>query len=446
MAMLVPSFDPSKDDLEQYTHKVELLSEIWPQNKMNELITRLMLNATGSAFQKLQLNRAKMMTGDKAGIQLLVSTLGGQWGKVNLKKTYEVVERALYKCIQRQDESNDSFLARCDVAWSELKAKQIDLDQIHAYIVLRGSLLTSEDKKRVILESESAKTGSLTIDKVSQSVRMLGTAFFNDMIGQKKAKGKIYDQQAFLTEDATSEAEDLGEDEFYEQLLAEEDEDALLIADYESAAADALQSDGVLASAYNAYSDARRRLADRFKNRGFWPISSGKGKSKSAFSSKGKGKSQGKGPRKSLQQRVMESTCHNCGKRGHWRAECPDRRNATTSNASTAAATMAAEAVSLTGEPNALPMEFMQVLLIHDSTLDASSLHLINVAVNIPPELRERLRQRERDISHKGVTLKAMVPGMMPPATSPWPLSLRARSVSLRPESVLFATHGTRAS
>ena len=335
MAQLVPSFDPSKDDLEQYTQKVELLSEIWPENKVNELITRLILNTTGSAFQKLQLNRAKLITGDKAGIQLLISLLGGQWGKVSLEKTYEIVEKALFKCVQRQDESNDSFLARCDVVWSELKAKKIDLDQVHAYIVLRGSLLTSEDKKRVILESESSTQGALTIDKVSQSVRMLGTAFFNEMIGQKKSKGKIYDQQTFLTEDIQDEgqeshvyvADEIGEEDYYEQLLLNEDEDALLIADYESAAADTLQSDEDLASAYNAYSEARKRLSDRFKNRGFWPVSSGKGKSKT-HGFKGKGKSYGRGPRKSLQQRIMESTCRHCGKRGHWRAECPERQNA----------------------------------------------------------------------------------------------------------------------
>ena len=96
--MLVPSFDPSKDDLEQYTQKVELLSEIGPANNMNDLIARLILNTSGSAFQKLQLNRTKLMTGDRSGTQLLITTLGGQWGKVSLEKTYEIVERALSDC------------------------------------------------------------------------------------------------------------------------------------------------------------------------------------------------------------------------------------------------------------------------------------------------------------------------------------------------------------
>ena len=116
MATSVPSDDPSKDDLEQYSQKVKLLTEIWPSTKINELIARLVLNTTGTAFQKLQLNSQKLMTGDKAGAQLLITLL----------------KKALFKCVQRQDEANDSFLARCDVSWSELKAKQIDLDAVHA--------------------------------------------------------------------------------------------------------------------------------------------------------------------------------------------------------------------------------------------------------------------------------------------------------------------------
>jgi len=127
MATSVPSDDPSKDDLEQYSQKVKLLTEIWPSTKINELIARLVLNTTGTAFQKLQLNSQKLMTGDKAGAQLLITLLGGQWGKINLER-----KKALFKCVQRQDEANDSFLARCDVSWSELKAKQIDLDAVHA--------------------------------------------------------------------------------------------------------------------------------------------------------------------------------------------------------------------------------------------------------------------------------------------------------------------------
>ena len=125
LANLVPTFDPAKDDLDQYSQKVELLSQIWPSGKINELLARLILGTTGSAFQKLQLSRDKIMTNDTAGVKLLVSLLGGQWGKVSLEKKYDIVEKALYRCTQKQDESNDSFLARCDVAWIELLAKGV---------------------------------------------------------------------------------------------------------------------------------------------------------------------------------------------------------------------------------------------------------------------------------------------------------------------------------
>ena len=57
LTTLVPALDPSKDELEQYVQNVEMLCEIWPAEKLNELATRLILNTNGAAFQKLQLQR-----------------------------------------------------------------------------------------------------------------------------------------------------------------------------------------------------------------------------------------------------------------------------------------------------------------------------------------------------------------------------------------------------
>lgn len=80
LASLVPTFDPAKDDLEQYTQKVELLTDVWPPSKLNELVTRLILGTTGSAFSKLQLKKTSLMTGDAKGVKELISVLGGHWG------------------------------------------------------------------------------------------------------------------------------------------------------------------------------------------------------------------------------------------------------------------------------------------------------------------------------------------------------------------------------
>ena len=78
------------------------------------------------------------------------------------------------------------------------------------------------------------------------------------------------------------------DDHVVETLAREGDDDASLVMDFESAAAEVLQTDEELAAAFTAYTDARRRLNEKVLSRGFWPVSQ-KGKSK--FSGKGvKGK------------------------------------------------------------------------------------------------------------------------------------------------------------
>ena len=159
---------------------------------------------------------------------------GSAAGAAALK--YESVEKALFRCIQKSDESNDSFLARTDIYWTELLAKKTSLEEIRAYVVLRGSLLTQDDKKRVILESDASGSGQLDMTKVNQSVRMLGSGLFHEMTGVKESRGKTYDASALNIDDSeefdqpTLAAEDLGEDEMLEVLLQEGDEDAVFIS------------------------------------------------------------------------------------------------------------------------------------------------------------------------------------------------------------------------
>ena len=401
LATLVPTFDPSKDDLEQYVQKIEMLADIWPADKLNELGTRLILNATGPAFQKLQLQRKSILTNDKEGIQKLVTILGGQWGKVSLERKYDVVEKALFRCIQRSDESNDSYLARTDIYWSELAAKKTSLTELQAYIVLRGSLLSQDDKKRVILESDASTSGDLEVDKVCQSIRMLGSGFFHDMVGTKRNKGKIYDATALTMDDAEEpdsdqvfNAEECEED-LIDALAQEGDEDAAFVNDFEAAVTDAAQEDPELASALNAYTDARRRLSERFKNRGFWPTNPSKGKGKGK-GFKGRGKSSYKGSRKSLQQRISESTCRICHEVGHWKAECPKRnRSAPSGTASTpsTAATMTAVSVETTGHPDDfLPLEFTNLPVLSEETIDETRPQTVDVLTVI-------FRNKEYNIS-----------------------------------------------
>lgn len=72
------------------------------------------------------------------------------------------------------------------------------LEELQAFIMLRGSRMTAEDKKRVIVDSGGETSGVLQMSKVTSAVRMLGSGFFQDMTGQKRERSqKIYDQSAF---------------------------------------------------------------------------------------------------------------------------------------------------------------------------------------------------------------------------------------------------------
>jgi hypothetical protein len=210
--------------------------------------------------------------------------------------------------------------------------------------------LTPEEKKRVILDADQSSSGKLTMKRVHEAVRLLGASFFMDMTGQKRNnRTKVYTQETLVAQDDHEEPEDptfwtndeMTDEDYIDSLVQAGDEDATLVADFEEAAAEALQEEPSLASAYTAYQEARRRLAEKARNRGFWavsknPYNSGNSKGKQNFSkgaSKGKSGFSGGRGRRSLQDRIMNSHCRICGRKGHWRAECPQRGQSSQSTA-----------------------------------------------------------------------------------------------------------------
>ena len=65
------------------------------------------------------------------------------------------------------------------------------------------------------------------------------------------------------------------------------------------------------------------RINDRRRSRGFWPS---KGKGKGSF--KGSRKGSSKGGKEELLAKIARTHCKICGAIGHWKAECPQRRDA----------------------------------------------------------------------------------------------------------------------
>lgn len=288
LAILVPTFDPSIDNVEIWSSKVELLLATWPSQRITELATRLILGCKGTAYQKLQLHRSELLVNDAKGIRKLVELVGGTWGQIPIEKKYEIVEKAVFRNQQKPDETSDSYISRSDVTWTELESKGISLAEIRSYILLRGSRLTSDDKKRVLVESGAESNGALKLPKVVAAIRMLGSGFFQELTGAKKEKGlKTYDHTAYTMEEISDQEEtfwtydDTVDDQMIESLASEDDEDAALVLQFEDAVAEMVQSDGELCALYSSYQDARKRLSEKVRFRGFWKArGSEKGRSK----------------------------------------------------------------------------------------------------------------------------------------------------------------------
>ena len=328
---LIPQFIPGETDLQEYSKRLEFLAGLWPSDHLDQLAPRAALQCTGSAFQKvLRILPDKLKVKSTAGVRLIVETLGGVWGKTTLESKYEKFEKAIFGLSQKPDESNESYIARHEVIYEELVSQNVTFSDVRAYLLLRHSTLSADDKKRVVIESQ----GDLKYDAVVTAIKMLGAKFFHDVQGQQKQyKSKTYDvnlvqdneEEPAASEEhptfAMTETGDLSE-AMVEQFLAEGDEDALVVQQFEEALIDTVQGDEEMTAFLSTYVEARQKLTEKSKSRGFWPVrgpGGGKGGGR-----KGKSKFHGR-RRKPLAARIAESTCRICYQPGHWKAECPRR-------------------------------------------------------------------------------------------------------------------------
>ncbi|CAK8985943.1 unnamed protein product [Durusdinium trenchii] len=325
---MIPAFKPGETDINEYTKRLEFLADLWPTEHLSHLAPRAAMLCEGGAFKRLmRVDAKKLKVNSLDGIKLLVSTLGGVWGKAKHEEKFERFERAIYSTVQRPDETHESYLARHDFQFEELAALRVTIDEMRAYCLLRNSGLLMDEKKKIIIDSD----GQLEYGKVVAALKVLVSRFFTECqsSGKSSTRTKTYEAANVMEEDEPPST--LGDDDavfpdhWYDDilLLSEENEqDALVIQQFEDSLVDVLQNDPETAQCFYSYLEARKRITERNKNRGFWPVKgSGKGKSKTKFGfSKGFGKS-----RRPLAQRILESECRRRGQKGHWKAECPRR-------------------------------------------------------------------------------------------------------------------------
>ena len=327
----IPKFVPGTTNVQDYVKKLEFLAAMWPTEHLDLLAPRAALLVEGSAFATIaKLDASKLKVKSLDGVKALVKAIGGSWGATDFEERFEFFEKALYGTLQKSDESNDSFISRMEAVFSELLSRGTTLEEVQAYVLSRQSTLAPEDKKRVLLEHKELK-----YQPVMKAVRLLGSRFFHEVQSGKTAtKTKVYDSLVVSDEKETSEMsyvamqsapvdDDELPAEMMEILISQDDPDALSVQAFENEFEDFIQDTPDMHLAMISYMEARQRLQDKRRARGFWPPgqTKGKGKGKMSF----KGKSSG---RQNLLANIAKSRCRLCNQMGHWKAECPQRDGA----------------------------------------------------------------------------------------------------------------------
>ena len=331
---LLPSFDPSTDNAREYIAKVRFLDGICPKKDRPMLAPRLAMLCKGTAWHQVRALSPSLLTDPANGVKHFLAALQ-TWEESAELKTFELFERAIYKTIQKADESTQSYINRLMVAFDEV-GPDTTLKSVMAFVLLKQSSLNHEDKKKVL----TITNGVLEKTAIEGAMRSLST---NVLTGQGSVeKKKVYPTNFIETEEnepprdsgtgqayvLQQEEEELTQDAI-DSLASWGDADALAVQTFERDLEDLFQDVPDLHTALISYHEARARISERKRNRGFWPPgqkSSGKGY-KSSFNGAGgrgfrKGGSKGKDE---LLQRIARTHCKRCGELGHWKAECPNK-------------------------------------------------------------------------------------------------------------------------
>ena len=330
---LLPSFDPSEDDIREYTDKVRFLEAICPAKDKGMLAPRLAMLCKGTAWGQVKALSPTDLTNATTGVKSLLQALSS-WEEAAELKTFEQFEKAIYKVVQKSDEATNSFVNRLEVAFHDI-GEDTTLKQVKTFIMLRQSSLSPEDKKKVI----SMVNGDFDSIKVEQAMRSLATRILTG--NSQEPKKKVYpidyvdpeappepadSQQSSATMAnwtmVATEEEDL-DYEVVDSLAANGDSDALTVQGFERDLEEMFQEVPDLHTAMTSYVEARSKLVEKRKHRGFWPIRGNQQKGKSF----GKGYRKGQSGKSNLLHRISRSNCRLCGEKGHWKAECPQAQS-----------------------------------------------------------------------------------------------------------------------
>ena len=272
---LLPSFDPSVDSAKEYADKVKFLWGICPVKDRSMLAPRLALQCKGTAWSQVRAIDASKLTNPETGYKVLLKALE-TWEDAEELQTFDRFEKAFYRVVQKTDESAMSFVNRINVAFEEV-GSETTVQQVRAFVMLRQSALTVEDKKRVV-----SMAGNYDPSAVEKAMRSLSTKVLGQTdVGRKKVYPANFVEEE-LDEIHYAAEEECDEEQALAMLIDEGDETALAIQEFEDQVIHVCQDSPELAMAFSSTRRHDRSFETSFAAEGFGPFVMEKGKARTS--------------------------------------------------------------------------------------------------------------------------------------------------------------------
>lgn len=144
------------------------------------LAPRLAMLCKGTAWHQVRQIKPNDLTNADHGVKHLLKALSA-WEESAELRTFELFKKALYKTIQKNDESTQSFVNRLDLAVEEVGA-DTTLKTVVAFALLKQSSLTREDKKKIL----TMTGGNFDKDSIANAMRSLSTSVLSGSGTEKK--------------------------------------------------------------------------------------------------------------------------------------------------------------------------------------------------------------------------------------------------------------------
>lgn len=95
---MIPASKPGETEINEYAKKKEFLAGLWPPGHLSHLAPWAAMLCEGSSFKRImRLDPAKLKVNSLDGGKLLISTLGGIWGKSNLEDKLSVLGEQFFQ-------------------------------------------------------------------------------------------------------------------------------------------------------------------------------------------------------------------------------------------------------------------------------------------------------------------------------------------------------------